>query len=177
MRQALIAKIHIAKKELGLDDDTYRAAVSLATNGKTSCKNCSIKELENVLLAMRKRGYVPKAKSQGKKKKSPGSRVPRRFEEVNKVRALWCEMHRHGFLVDGSENALAKYVKRMTKIESPEWLNHESGYKVIESLKNWYKREMLKVLLAVKPYEVDENEISFNQTLVAYKAHIGEVDE
>ena len=41
MRRALIAKIKIAQKELGLDDATYRAVLERVT-GKRSCTECSI---------------------------------------------------------------------------------------------------------------------------------------
>ena len=48
MRRALIAKIKIAQKELGLDDVTYRAVLERVT-GKRSCTECSIPELERVV--------------------------------------------------------------------------------------------------------------------------------
>ena len=48
MRRALIAKIKIAQKELGLDDGTYRAVLERVT-GKRSCTECSIPELERVV--------------------------------------------------------------------------------------------------------------------------------
>ena len=48
MRRALIAKIKIAQKELGLDDGTYRAVLERVT-GMRSCTECSIPELERVV--------------------------------------------------------------------------------------------------------------------------------
>ena len=36
-RQNLMAKIHIGKKELGLDDETYRQGLQQIT-GNTSCR-------------------------------------------------------------------------------------------------------------------------------------------
>lgn len=35
-RSADLAKIHIARKALGLDDDTYRGAISLISHGRTN---------------------------------------------------------------------------------------------------------------------------------------------
>lgn len=49
MRRALIAKIKIAQKELGLDDDTYRAVLERVT-GKRSCADMDVSELEYVSL-------------------------------------------------------------------------------------------------------------------------------
>lgn len=43
-RKSLIAKIHIGKNKLGLDDETYRSLLANAT-GKTSCTEMSDGEL------------------------------------------------------------------------------------------------------------------------------------
>lgn len=59
MRRALIAKIKIAQKELGLDDGTYRAVLERVT-GKRSCTECSIPELERVVEDLRQHGFAPK---------------------------------------------------------------------------------------------------------------------
>ena len=57
MRRALIAKIKIAQKELGLDDATYRAVLERVT-GKRSCTECSIPELERVVEDLRQHGLT-----------------------------------------------------------------------------------------------------------------------
>ena len=59
VRRALIAKIKIAQKELGLDDGTYRAVLERVT-GKRSCTECSIPELERVVEDLRQHGFMPK---------------------------------------------------------------------------------------------------------------------
>jgi len=61
MRRALIAKIKIAQKELGLDDGTYRAVLERVT-GKRSCTECSIPELERVVEDLPQRGVAPKTR-------------------------------------------------------------------------------------------------------------------
>lgn len=58
-RQKTLAKIHIAKKELGLDDDTYREMLQQLT-GKTSCKELNQTQLGKVFLTLRKKGYQAK---------------------------------------------------------------------------------------------------------------------
>lgn len=62
-RQAMLAKIHIAKKELGLDDRAYRY-VLVKTTGKGSCKNMTHMELEQVLDVFQRLGFVPKKRAQ-----------------------------------------------------------------------------------------------------------------
>lgn len=65
--KGLIGKIHVAKSQLGLDDDTYRALLA-NTTGKTSCATMELAELQQVLRAFESRGWqaqggrtVPKA--------------------------------------------------------------------------------------------------------------------
>lgn len=58
MRQKMIAKIHIAKSELDLDDDVYRDLLTNAT-GKRSCAQMDDAELEKVLNALKQKGFAP----------------------------------------------------------------------------------------------------------------------
>lgn len=63
LRRALIAKVHIAKTQLGLDDPHYRAL--LAAHGVESSKQLSTRALEGLLDHMRELGWQdqPKAKA------------------------------------------------------------------------------------------------------------------
>ena len=73
MRRALIAKIKIAQKELGLDDGTYRAVLERVT-GKRSCTECSIPELERVVEDLRQHGFTPKlCRSDDAENRSPAA--------------------------------------------------------------------------------------------------------
>lgn len=58
-RRAMIAKIKIAQKELGMDDDTYRAVLMRAA-GKNSCTQMSDGQLEAVLREMQRLGFAPR---------------------------------------------------------------------------------------------------------------------
>ncbi|MCK9139468.1 regulatory protein GemA, partial [Haemophilus influenzae] len=51
LRKNLIAKIHIGKSQLGLDDETYRQLL-VSTTGKTSCTEMTESELQQVLNIM-----------------------------------------------------------------------------------------------------------------------------
>ncbi|EEM6850015.1 DUF1018 domain-containing protein, partial [Salmonella enterica subsp. enterica serovar Montevideo] len=48
MRASLIKLIHVARRDLQLDDDTYRAFLVQYT-GKTSCRELTVAQLERVL--------------------------------------------------------------------------------------------------------------------------------
>ena len=142
----LIQLIHIAKGQLGLDDDTYRAALFGAA-GKTSCSQMSIPELNQVLEHFKKAGFKTKAK----RRLSPKS-DPKQFGEINKIRAIWITMHKQGFVRDGSETALDSYVNRVLNRNKlgqnvsfhTHFLTQQQALKVLESLKQWQKRELQK---------------------------------
>ena len=38
-RKGVLAQIHIARKELALDEDTYRQMIATVTGGKRSCSD------------------------------------------------------------------------------------------------------------------------------------------
>ncbi|WP_304635515.1 gp16 family protein [Pseudoalteromonas sp.] len=145
-KQKLIQLIHIAKSQLGLDDETYRAAL-YGIAGKSSCKQMSIKQLNQVLEHFKKSGF----KSVIKRRLSPKS-DPKQLGEVNKVRAIWIAMHKQGFVRDGSETALDAYVNRMLNRNKvgknisfhTHFLTQHQAVQVLESLKQWHKRELKK---------------------------------
>jgi phage gp16-like protein len=154
MRLNLIAKIHIAKKQLGLDEDVYRDVLSHVTNGKTSCSKMTETELEKVLSHFYKKGFKAKAPA-NKRRMSPPSSEPVKTPQIRKIRAIWITMYQHGIVRDNSEAALNAYVVRMTGkfnkgkgIESVAWLTPIAAETVLEALKLWHKREIMQRLVA-----------------------------
>ncbi len=152
-----IQLIHIAKSQLGLDDDLYRS-VLLDLTKKSSCKDMGIIELEKVLTYMKSKGFKPKAKKSRKPGNSPVSRNKKAGEKtaLDKLRQVWIEMARNGLLKNGSEQALVNWSKGQAKrfnkgvpIERLEWLDADVIHFLIEQLKKWYKR------LDPKLYEVN----------------------
>jgi phage gp16-like protein len=59
-RNASLAKIHIAKKQLGLDEETYRAML-LQHGGASSSKDLTIIGAAKVLAHLERCGFKPKA--------------------------------------------------------------------------------------------------------------------
>ncbi|MBG6240714.1 MAG: regulatory protein GemA [Candidatus Symbiopectobacterium sp. Dall1.0] len=133
-KHQLIKLIHIAKRDLQLDDDTYRQLLITVT-GKASTRDMTVPQLDTVLGTMKKRGFriktAKKAKSTRPLDASPQSR---------KIRALWLEMDDTGIIRDRSEAALAHWVKRETGVDSLQWLNSEQACVIIEKLKQWQRR-------------------------------------
>jgi len=125
-RRAMIAKLHIARKELALAEESYRA-ILLRVAGKSSASECTDEQLDAVLAEFKRLGWKPKTKR-------PRSGVP----HVRKIYALWAEMR--PLLTDGGDAALRSFVKRQTGMDSPEWLDAPQANKVIEGLKAWGAR-------------------------------------
>ncbi|EIH6911020.1 DUF1018 domain-containing protein, partial [Escherichia coli] len=109
MRGKLISAIHVAKRELALDDETYTSAL-LAATGKTSCRDMSPDELSRVLDVFKKRGF--------KVRQNPVNRALKPGTVTAKIRAIWKVMHRQGFITDGAETALNRWVKSQTAAQN-----------------------------------------------------------
>ncbi|ECC1559583.1 regulatory protein GemA [Salmonella enterica subsp. salamae] len=141
-RAKLIQLIHVARREAGLDDETYQAKLAAAT-GKKTCRDMTLPELETALQAFRDSGF---------KRKTTRSSSRTRSAIVGKIRAVWAEMHAAGFIQCGSDAALDQYVARMTArqngagISRADWLTDALATPVLESLKQWHRRELKAVL-------------------------------
>jgi len=140
-RRALLAKVHLAKKDLRLDDDTYRDILERIT-GRRSSAECSVGELENLVAHFRTKGFVPKAVAGGRKG-SAVQRGPRQADHpvAKKARALWISLHQLGVVENASEQALEAFAKRQLGVERMQWMDQGLGFKLIEALKEWAKRE------------------------------------
>lgn len=127
-----LAKIHIAKKQLGLDDATYRAMLQ-THGGVTSSKNLSPVGAAKVLAHLERSGFKPKAAAHGKKPNT----TPDRAAQIRKVEALLADAGRHWAYADGM-------AQKMFKIDKLDWLNAEQLGKVIAALGYDAKRRKAK---------------------------------
>lgn len=125
-RNPLLARVHIARKELALTEDSYRSVLQRIT-GHESAGKCSDEELDRVLTEFRRLGWTPKLKR-------PASNVG----HVRKIYAIWGDVK--PLLEDGSEAALRGFCKRQTGVEQPEWLTTAQATAVIHGLNGWLER-------------------------------------
>lgn len=135
-RRSLYGKIEVAKKALGLDDDTYRDIVEQQFN-KRSRINLSNTQLVDLIEHFKTLGFKPKRKPParaGQEKLADG-------RSHKKIRALWISLYNLGIVRDPSEAALGNYVKRMAKVDNLQWLKSDAAFSVIEALKSWASRE------------------------------------
>lgn len=136
MRNQMLAKLHVAKKELGLDDTTYRAVLERIT-GETSAADLSDRQLVAVLEEVKRLGFgVP-----SKAPRRAGSRPLATSAHAGKIRALWIALYNLGLVDNPAESALAAFVARQTGVSALQWLRPDQGFKVIEALKSWASRK------------------------------------
>ncbi|MBB4122938.1 gp16 family protein [Martelella radicis] len=131
-----IAAMHVAKKQLGLDDETYRAKLAHIT-GKSSARDMSEPERQKVLTVFRNEGFSSKASEHRPdgRKKLTGKFAP-------KLQALWIAAWNLGIVDNRDDAALLAFVKRQTGIDHTRFLTDGGdASKAIEALKSWIKRE------------------------------------
>lgn len=129
---AAIRMIHVAKRELRMDDDDYRAVLGRATQGATtSLRAMTDGQLQAVIGEMKKLGFAPT--SAGRKVK--GAFAP-------KLLALWLSGWNLGIVHSREERALIHFVERQTGIAHVQWLRDpRDAAKAIDGLKLWIARE------------------------------------
>jgi len=148
-RQGLIRLVHVAKRDLALDDDTYRAML-MAVTGEASSADLSVPQLQRVLDHMKKSGFKVRHKSPKDRPRDsahPPGGLSRRIAQdaqSKKIRALWLSLYDMGAVRDCSEAALGAYVKRITRCDALQWLDSDRASLVIETLKKWQARVALR---------------------------------
>ncbi|PDT19035.1 gp16 family protein [Rhizobium hidalgonense] len=133
---SLIAAIHVAKKQLGLDDDTYRAKLARIT-GKQSARDMTEEERQKVLTVFRNDGFAaaPAARRGDGRQKLTG-------KYAKKLQALWIAAWNLGIARDRDDKALTSFVKRQTGLDHTRFLIYpDDANRAIESLKGSINRE------------------------------------
>ena len=118
-RQRSLQFIHVAKRDLNLDDDDYRALLKRVT-GLSSCADMDPKQLGDVagemrcLGAGRKKGLTP---------------------QQRKAQHLWRAAYALGAVDSSDGRALDSFCKRTAGVDALQWTTPEQVNKVVEALK------------------------------------------
>lgn len=132
-RLAMLAKVHVARKQMGLDEPAYRGVLTRVT-GHDSAGACDAGALARLLAEFERLGW------------SPGRSARRDHRgHVRKIWAIWAELR--PLLAQADDETLRGFVRRQTRsvknpdgIGAPEWLDAAEATKVIEGLKGWLAR-------------------------------------
>lgn len=163
VNRAMLAKIHIAKKELGLSDDVYRDILQTRYKKDSAARLTSF-EADDLVGHFKSQGFrvkqavrpssipgasgmVPSMASKGKRPKPEGFKSSPTYDKpmARKVVALWINLALAGTIRYSSDAALQSYVKRMTGVDNLAWCDDRQLYSLIEALKKWAKREGVKL--------------------------------
>lgn len=123
-RKAMIAKLHIARQQLGMADDSYRSLLGRIAPGKSSSTQLTLQQLDDMLAEMQRMGFVPKASPRHGRRPMPKAN---RAALVGKVEAMLAEARRPWAYAD----AMAK---RMFDVDKVDWLDAEQLQKLVAAL-------------------------------------------
>lgn len=122
-----LAKIHIAKSQLGMDDDVYRELLARVA-GVRSAKDLSPRQVGRVLAEFERLGWQPKATAKGKAQgRTAPNPAAEREKLVGKIKAQLTEAGRPWEYVD----AMAL---RMFKVERVEWCDTDQLRRLVAAL-------------------------------------------
>lgn len=120
LKKSSISIIHVAKNQLGMDDDSYRMMLKRLTN-KASSKELTEREFSRVMAEFRAKGFIERINPKSKGK-------PHNFnslgEMVKKVEALLADMKLDWDYANGIS-------KQMFGIHRIEWLTTKDQFKAI----------------------------------------------
>lgn len=133
-RRAALAKIHIAKKELAMTDDSYQALL-LRLTGKESAQALSLPDLEKVLAEFKRFGWQPKPR-----KKKPQAVEDWRMPRIRLLKRLWLWLHQHQQVRDPSDSALLSFCQQHMQAAQLLWADSAELNKCVEALKSWQRR-------------------------------------
>lgn len=120
--------IQIAKRDLVMDDATYRVVLR-AAGGADSTTAMRAPALRAVIEHLKKAGFQVRSKK--------GDRRQDTSREARKVRALWLFLHALGVVKSPEETALAKYVKKIAHVDDLRFAHGDAMLRLIETLKKW----------------------------------------
>ena len=130
-RRSMLAKVHVAKKQLGLADDDYRA-ILLRVAGRTSAADCTDRELAQLIEEFTAKGFSAQARKPGPK---ASGAAPADHPVARKARAMWISLGHLGAIGDPSEAALEAFARRQLGCARMQWADQSLGYRLVEALK------------------------------------------
>jgi phage gp16-like protein len=135
---ALLGKVHVARKQLALDEGAYRAMLSRIT-GRTSAGDCNDTQLIAVIEELKAKGWKDRPLRRAPRR--AGSRRLAEGDQVSKARALWLNLWHLGETDSPEEALLVAFAKRTTGVEALEWHGVEERDKLIRALRGWLARK------------------------------------
>jgi len=132
----LLAKIHIAKKELALDEETYREILSSefaclpVRQGVRSSKDMTDRQAIKLINIFREKGWVPKTKPK-KYDDKKGDRYSATPGQKRLIEVLWHNIYRG----NNETKHLRQFLFNHFKVSDIQFLDKDKAHMAIEALK------------------------------------------
>lgn len=131
----LLAKIHIAKKELALDDETYRGLLENMFRVSSSALLNNNQALK-LIREFREKGWVPKSKPK-KYDDQKGDIYSATPAQKRLVEVLWHNIYRG----NDETKHLRQFLWNHFKVSDIRFLDKDKAHQAIEGLKSMAKRK------------------------------------
>lgn len=132
-RKGDLAAIHVAKKNLGWDDDTYRDILWTV---------CHVRSSADLDFAGRRRflAHLAACQAKGAPKAQPAREKTPWSPQQRLVWACWQRLADAKLVEHRDRHAVEAWIKRQTGVDRLAWLNGPQLDLVLSSLKQWLKR-------------------------------------
>lgn len=127
-----LAMLHVAKKQLGLDDETYRCVLK-DKGGVDSAKDLSRYGYDDVLAELKRLGFRPTSRDRGFGRRR-GMATP---EQIGLIRSLWAEWSSD----EDAEKGLNKWLERFYHVSALRFLPAAEAGKAINGLRAMLRRK------------------------------------
>ncbi len=152
----MLAKLHLARKELGLAEADYRAVLHRVT-GQESAAALSDAQMETVIAEFKRLGWQQRPSDRSRvsgrtegqplaerPQSGPAGRAsvtrPADHPAARKARSLWISLAQLGVVRNSSEAALEAFARRQLGVERLQWADQAQAYKLTEALKAMAER-------------------------------------
>lgn len=132
-RRSDLVRIHLAARQLDLDDPTYRTLLHDLT-GHDRAADLDATGLSRVIAFFRECGALAAIPS------ASDNTSRSRPSHVGRLRSLWRHLAAHGLVANGSPEALDRFVQHQTGASGVNALSAGQAARVIHLLKGWQRR-------------------------------------
>ncbi|BBT16987.1 GemA protein [Metapseudomonas otitidis] len=118
--------VQIARRQLGMDDDTYRAML-MRTVGATTSKGLTPRQIGRVLAELERLGFQPSNPRKATTGRLTAEPAPERAALIGKIERQLAEAERTIAYADGM-------ARRMFKVERVEWCDPDQLRRLVAAL-------------------------------------------
>lgn len=123
---AAARKIQIGRRQLGMDDDTYRAML-MRTVGATTSKGLTPRQIGRVLAELERLGFQPTSPKKATAGRQTAEPAPERAALIGKIERQLAEAERTIAYADGM-------ARRMFQVERVEWCDPDQLRRLVAAL-------------------------------------------